>query len=101
MAGASAGMNTVAATSSAAAALATAWPWLPEECVTTPARRAAGSSWRSALVAPRSLKLPVRCNGSGLSRIVPPVSASSAGLRSIGVRTMCGAMRAWAAAMSS
>ena len=83
------------------AAQAVAWPWLPEEWVTTPARRSGSVRRRMALVAPRSLKLPVRWRGSGLMRMVPPVASSSARWRSIGVRTMCGVMRARAAWTSS
>ncbi len=101
MRGASAGMNTVAWMPRAAAAQASAWPWLPEECVTTPATHCAGDSVRAALVAPRNLKLPVRCNVSGFSRTVPPVRSSSSGWRIIGVWTTCSPIRARAARTSS
>ena len=100
-AGASAGMKTVAVLPTLAAAQATAWPWLPEECVTRPAARCRSVRRSVALVAPRSLNDPVRCSGSGLTTTVAPVRASNRALRSMGVRTIRPAMRSLAASTSS
>ena len=58
-AGTSRDMQTTQRTPASRAACASARPWLPVEAATTPLARTASGRARSALVAPRSLKLPV------------------------------------------
>src|SRR5262245_62138229 len=50
------------------AAQPTAWPWLPALAVTTPAFRSSSVRVAILLTAPRTLKAPVRCRFSALSR---------------------------------
>src|SRR3978361_264288 len=66
------------------AARRTACAWLPPELRTTPSVPA--GSRKTAFVAPRNLKLPVRCRHSGLSQISRPQASSSASMCSTGVR---------------
>jgi len=63
-AGASCGITIVAGMPSRRAESAIAWAWLPEEKVTTPARRCVSSNFERALNAPRNLKAPMRCRFS-------------------------------------
>src|SRR5699024_2882039 len=79
------------------AAQARARPWLPAECVPTPARRCSVSSIATALLAPRSLKAPVGCKVSGLSRN----GGFSTGPAVKGVRTTSPSIRAAAARTAS
>src|SRR5690606_14514980 len=83
------------------AASASAPPWLPDECVTTPRAASPSDSDHTALQAPRNLKAPARCSGSHLKCSSQPASASSARERSTGVTWAWGAMRAAAASTSS
>ena len=59
----------------------------PEEQATMPPGKDMGSTCAILLKAPRNLKAPTRCRFSALSRMCPPVTASSAGCHSNGVRT--------------
>ena len=93
--------NQATRTGSADPASASAAPWLPEECVTTPRAAMSSASDHTALQAPRNLKAPMRCRCSALKASVAPVSASSARVRSTGVTCACGAIRAAAASTSS
>src|SRR3978361_1952454 len=61
------------------AARRTACAWLPPELRTTPS--VPSGSRATAFVAPRNLKLPVRCRHSGLSQISRPQASSSASTR--------------------
>jgi hypothetical protein len=83
------------------AASASAPPWLPDECVTTPRAASSSGSDHTALQAPRNLKAPARCSGSALKCSSQPASASSARERSTGVTWAWGAMRAAAASTSA
>src|SRR5699024_3533876 len=91
------GTTTVHANPWACAAQARARPWLPAECVTTPARRCSVSSIATALLAPRSLNAPVGCKVSGLSRN----GGFSTGPAVRGVRTTSPSIRAAAARTAS
>jgi len=84
--GASSGITTCAGMPRARAAYASAAPWLPDECVTTP--RAAMSAGRpnTALHAPRALNAPIFCRFSHLNQSRAPAIASSERLVSTGVR---------------
>src|SRR4249919_2315167 len=75
------------------AASASAAPWLPEECVTTPRSATASDSAHTALQAPRNLNAPTRCSCSHLKCSSQPASASSERDRCTGVTCACGAMR--------
>jgi hypothetical protein len=100
-AGAAAGITTVAATPSAPAASATARAWLPPLTAATPAARCSGVIVSSLWNAPRTLNEPVRCNSSSFTVTGAPSSADSPGLRTVGVRSTCSAIRSPAAVISS
>src|ERR1700704_3183142 len=78
------------------AAQASAAPWLPEECVTTPCLASAAESESTALHAPRALNAATLCRFSHLKKSLDPTTSSSEPLESTGVRWMYGAMRACA-----
>src|ERR1700680_2191603 len=78
------------------AAQASAAPWLPEECVTTPRFASSAESESTALHAPRALNAGTLCRFSHLKKSLAPAASSSEPLESTGVRWMCGAMRACA-----
>src|SRR5687767_2708447 len=82
------------------AASASAAPWLPDECVTTPAVASAADKDHTALQAPRNLKAPTRWKFSALKHSCAPASASSEAERNTGVTCAYGAMRAAAASTS-
>ena len=79
-------MTTVTGMPRQAAALASAAPWLPDDCVATP--RAASSSDRekTALVAPRALNAPAFCRFSHLKKTSAPEISLTALLVTTGVR---------------
>src|SRR6185369_1322720 len=91
------GITTHAGMPRRAAAHATAAPWLPDECVTTPRRASALSSENTALHAPRALNAPTFCRFSHLKNSVASATTSSDRLVSTGVRCTCDRMRACAA----
>ena len=95
-----AGITTCAGMPRSAAAVASASAWFPELCVTTPRGASPSAMLRTAFVAPRILKLPVRCMDSHLNVTGRPASADTAAPAIAGVRSTNGAMRAAAAAMS-
>src|ERR1700694_232652 len=78
------------------AAQASAAPWLPEECVTTPRFASSAESESTALHAPRALNAATLCRFSHLKKSLEPAAPSSEPLESTGVRWMWGAMRACA-----
>ena len=53
-------------------AAASAWPWLPEEWVTTPARLPLSPSCKRAFIAPRNLNAPTFWKFSHLKQTEPP-----------------------------
>lgn len=65
-AGVFSGTTTCASIPRSLAARATAMPWLPLDCVTTPLAASSSLRLKIALVAPRILKLPVFCRLSHL-----------------------------------
>jgi len=75
-AGASLGITMVDVMPSRAAERAMACAWLPDEKVTTPARRCRSSNFDKALKAPRNLKAPMRCRFSHLKNSCAPSSRS-------------------------
>src|SRR4029079_11588292 len=79
------------------AASASAAPWFPDECVTTPRAAVASLNAHTELHAPRNLNAPARWKFSHLNASVAFASASMPRVRSTGVRCACGAMRsaAW------
>src|SRR5207245_5462933 len=79
---------------------ASAAAWLPVECVTTPRAASSSLSENTAFVAPRILNDPVFWKLSHLKKSRAPAIASSEVEVSTGVRWMCGAMRACAAAIA-
>ena len=79
-------MTTVAATPRTRAAAATAWPWLPEEWVTTPRSAWAEESCSTKLVAPRILNAPTFCRFSHLKNNRAPLASSTYELVNTGVR---------------
>ena len=95
--GASVGMTMCAGTPRVRAAMATAWAWLPLECVTTAA--ASSLSARMALCAPRALNAPPRWRFSHLKKSRLPARRSRVPQVITGVRWTCGAMRSRAASM--
>ena len=95
-----AGITTCAGMPRSAAAVASASAWFPELCVTTPRGASASAMLRTAFVAPRILKLPVRCIDSHLKTTSRPASAEVACAGSAGVRRTCGAILAAASATS-
>jgi hypothetical protein len=70
----------------------------PALVVQTPARHSAGSAWRIAFVAPRSLKEPIGWRHSSLSQISHGASTSS---RTSGVRETVSAVVARARSIAS
>ena len=76
--GAFSGITTHAAMPRCRAAYASAAPWLPDECVTTPRRASASVSENTALVAPRALNAPTFWKFSHLKKSRAPASASIA-----------------------
>jgi len=83
------------------AAHASAAPWFPEECVTTPFAAPASLSESTALHAPRALNAATFWRFSHLKKSVAPVAMSSERLVSTGVHCTCAAMRACAARIFS
>jgi hypothetical protein len=81
------GTTTCAGIPRVAAAMASALPWLPDECVTTPRAASSSESDHTALQAPRNLKAPPRCRFSHLKKSCAPTISSSAALRNTGVNT--------------
>src|SRR5690606_15871475 len=98
--GAPSGITTVAGTPNAAAAYATPWAWLPDECVTTPRRLAGSGSAARKLVAPRTLNDPVSCSDSAFTYTSRSGSPSTGSGRS-GVRLTRPRRRATAARTST
>ena len=101
LAGTSRDMQITARRPSRAAAWASARPWLPVEAATTPCRRSSADSSATALVAPRSLKLPVCWRVSSLRWTGTPARAPSEGDATVGVAATRPPMRAAAASMSA
>ncbi len=64
---------------------ATAWAWLPEENVSTPALRCRSSNCEMALKAPRNLKAPMRWKFSHLKNNSALSCRSAVAERSTGV----------------
>src|SRR5580698_6308587 len=95
------GITTQAGRPRRRAARASAAPWLPEEWVATPRLKATAGRLCTALLAPRSLNAPISWKFSHLKNTSAPVSASSRGQRSTGVRRTCGAIRSAAARMAA
>jgi acyl dehydratase len=62
------GTTTCASMPRSLAARATAMPWLPDDCVTTPLAAASSLRLKIAFVAPRILKDPVRWKLSHLKK---------------------------------
>ncbi len=91
------GTTTTAGTPSTSAAYATARPWFPLECATTPRARCPAGSALIAAKAPRSLKAPVGCRDSGLMSRRGSVSGNGTS----GVLTMTPSRRCAAALISS
>src|SRR5262249_22882757 len=91
------GTTTTAGTPSTAAAYATARPWFPLECVTTPRSRCSAGNALIAAKAPRSLKDPVGCRDSGLTSRRGVVCGNGTS----GVRTITPSRRPAAARVSS
>ena len=75
-AGAVRGITMVAGIPRSRAASASAWAWFPLLCVTTPRSAVAASSFRTAFVAPRYLKLPVFWKFSHLKNSRRPLRRS-------------------------
>src|SRR5690349_2232775 len=100
-AGAFSGITTHARMPRRRAAYASAAPWLPDECVTTPRRAVASSSENTALQAPRALNAPIFCRCSHLKNSDAPACSSIAVQLITGVRWTNGAMRACAARIAS
>jgi hypothetical protein len=94
-------MMMVAGMSSSLADRATAWAWLPEEKLITPARRCSGVKRDSALNAPRNLKAPMRWKFSHLKKTEAPSASSTVREVRTGVRRACPCRRSEAAATSS
>ena len=99
-AGTSVDMHTVAFTPAARLACATARPWLPVDAVTTPFRRTSSDSDSTALVAPRSLKLPVSCWCSHFRKTSAPRRRPRLNEGRRGVRKTLPAMRCLALRIS-
>src|SRR5687768_7097208 len=94
-------MKTVAFTPDSRAASATAWPWLPELAVTTPAARSASSSDWILLNAPRILNDPVRWRFSAFRKTGRPLRRPRVSDEKTGVMRARLAMRVRAASMSA
>ncbi len=101
IAGAFSGITTCAGMPRRDAAYASAAPWLPDECVTTPRAASAADNENTALVAPRALNAPTFCRFSHLKYSTAPAASSSDAECMTGVRWTQGAIRAAARRMAS
>src|SRR3954466_5235464 len=99
--GASSGTNTSHGIPRAAAAVATAWAWLPADAATTPFAQPSCPSTASLLATPRTLNEPVRWRFSAFSTTVPPARSENVRVDRIGVRRATASTAARAARTSS
>src|SRR5262249_18449448 len=92
-------MTSVHAAPAWRAAIAVAWPWVPDEYAMTPRAISSGVSEKTMFAAPRILNAPPVCRFSHLKTAEVPDSESKVRDVRTGVRRAIGAMRAAASSM--